>query len=97
MIITYLLQRLFPKGRKTFSFRRSLFGESIDLWNSLKLRCEEVLMYGGRDKPMWMLTFDRVFSVKSLYLHLIKNDCDFPQKFLWKAKVPAKINFFCGC
>lgn len=51
-------------------------------------------MYGGEDKPMWMLSPDRKFSVKSLYLHLVRINCGFPQKFLWKIKVPAKIKFF---
>ena len=51
-------------------------------------------MHGGRDKPLWMLTTDRKFSVKSLYKYLIKTDVGFPRNFLWKIKVPAKIRFF---
>ena len=50
-------------------------------------------MYGGKDKPMWMMSANRKFSVKSLYPHLTKTDVGFPQKFLWKTKVPAKIKF----
>ena len=76
------------------SFRRTIFGDSEILWDSLKRRCEEIIVYGGRDKPMWMLTTNRKFSVKSLYLHLIKSDVGFPHKFMWKVKVPAKIKFF---
>ena len=79
------------KGRGHFAFRRSLFGDTEKLWKSLKERCEEVFMYGGRDRPMWMLFADRKFNVKSLYLHLIKTDIGFSQKFLWKTRVPAKI------
>lgn len=60
----------------------------------MRARCEEVLMHGGRDKPMWMLTTDRKFTVKSLYRYLIKSDVGFPRKFLRKTKVPAKIRFF---
>ena len=51
-------------------------------------------MYGGRDKPLWMLTTDRNFFVKFLYRYLIKSDVGFPRKFLRKTKVPAKIRFF---
>ena len=43
---------------------------------------------------MWMLIANRIFSVKSLYLHLVKSDVGFPHKFMWKVKVPAKIKFF---
>ena len=51
-------------------------------------------MHGGRDKPTWMLTAGRKFTVKSLYRDLIKSDVGFSMKFLWKTKVPAKIRFF---
>lgn len=82
------------KGWERFSFRRTLLGESLELWNSLKARCEEIQMHGGRDRVKWMLTADRQFTVKSLYDHLIKNDCGYPHKFLWKTKVPTKIKVF---
>lgn len=55
------------KGRKGFTFRRTIFGEALDLSNSLKLRCEEVRMFGGRDQIKWMLTSDRKFTVISLF------------------------------
>lgn len=45
----------------------------------------------GKDKLEWTLTADKKFTVKSLYRKLIEVDYDFPQKFLWKVKVPAKI------
>ena len=66
-----------------FTFRRALYGDTEQLWNSMRARCEEVLMHGGRDKSMWMLTADRKFTVKSLYRDLIKSDVGFPRKFLW--------------
>ena len=49
------------KGWHSFSFRRSLYAESKELLTSLKDRYEEVHMHEGKDKPMWMLTSDRVF------------------------------------
>ena len=76
------------------SFRRTICGGYDNLWDSLKRRCEEIIMHGGRDKPLCMLTANTIFSVKSLYLHLVKTDLGFPHKFLWKVKVPAKIKFF---
>lgn len=81
-------------GWDRFTFRRDIRGDKADLWASLKARCEEVRMYGGKDEPQWMLTVDRKFSIKSLYLFLIKCDIGFKHKFLWKTKVPAKIKMF---
>ena len=51
-------------------------------------------MHGGRDKPTWILTAGRKFTVKSLYRDLIKSDVGFSKKFLWKTKVPTNIRFF---
>lgn len=31
-----------------FTFRRAIYAESFDLWNSLKARCEEIQMHGGK-------------------------------------------------
>ena len=82
------------KGWNAMSFKRNIDGGYGGLWDSLKRRCEDILMHGGRDKPMWMLNANRIFTVKSLYLHLVRTDMGFPHTFLWKVKVPAKIKFF---
>lgn len=82
------------KGWQGFSFRRDLNAETSELWNSLKQRCEVVRMHGGADQPMWMLTKNRKFSVKSLYSFLINDGVGFPHKFLWKTKIPSKIKMF---
>lgn len=77
-----------------FSFRRNLNTEANELLTSLKQRCESVRMHGGTDRPMWMLTKNRQFSVKSLYSFLINRRVGYPHKFLWKTKVPSKIKMF---
>jgi hypothetical protein len=82
------------KGWQGFKFRRTLHGETLELWESLKGRCEEVTMQGGRDKITWTLTADHKFSVGSLYRKIITLGLKFPHKFLWKTKVPAKIKVF---
>ena len=61
------------RGWQGFSFRRTLTRETTELWNNLKQRCEEVRIHGGKDQPMWMLTKNRKFSVKSLYSFLIND------------------------
>ena len=60
------------------SFRSTICGGYDNLCDSLKKRCDEIMMHGGRDKPMWMLTTNRKFSVRSLYINLIKIDVGFP-------------------
>ena len=82
------------KGWHGFTFRRTLHGETLDLWNSLKSRCEGVNMQWGRDKVIWTLTADHKFSVGSLYRKIIILGLKFLQKYLWKTKVPAKIQVF---
>ena len=82
------------KGWKGFRFRRTLHGETLGLWNALQSRCETIKMNGGKDKIEWTLTADKRFSVKSLYKELITSGIKFPQKYLWKIKVPAKIKVF---
>lgn len=71
-----------------------MYGDSLELWKLIKERCDEIIMHGGKDEPMWMLTADRKFSVKSLYMFLVKIGCGFPHKFPWKIKVHAKIKAF---
>ena len=82
------------KGWKGFKFRRTLYVETLELWNTLKSRCEKIKMNEGKDKITWTLTADNEFSVRSLYKELITLGLKFPQKYLWKIKVPAKIKVF---
>lgn len=80
------------KGWGNFTSRRAIYRESSDLWNSLKVRCEEIQMPEGGDGTKWMLTAERKFSIKSLYLFLVKIESDFPHTFLQKLKFRLKSN-----
>lgn len=44
------------KGWGGFTFRRTLYGESLEMWRNLKLRCEEIEMREGKDCIEWSLT-----------------------------------------
>jgi hypothetical protein len=48
------------------------------------------------DKEMfvWGLTSSCIFSVKSMYLDLLDDDTKYLKKYIWKMKVPLKINIF---
>lgn len=81
-------------GGEGFKFRRTLHGDSLDLWNNLKTRCEEIYMVVDKDMVERSLSADKKFSVKCLYRELIVVECYFPQKFLRKVKVPVKIKVF---
>jgi hypothetical protein len=69
-----------PKEWQGFRFRRTLSGETLELWNSLKDRCEEVEMGEGRDTIEWTLTADKKFSVKTLYREMVTENCNYPKK-----------------
>lgn len=43
---------------------------------------------------VWTLTKNGVYSVKSFYRHLIENGVKYPHFFLWKVKMPPRVNFF---
>ena len=88
------VEEAIQKGWHGFKFRRTLHGETLGLWNCLKKRCEEIQMQGGADKVLWTLTADHKFSVGSLYRKLIAVGIKFPQKYLWKIKVPTKLKVF---
>lgn len=81
-------------GWGALTFRRTLLGVTLMMWENVKQSCEDVLLRQGEDKIKWMLTKDGVFTVKSLYRKLSVNEIGFPHKFMWKAKIPYKIKIF---
>jgi hypothetical protein len=50
----------------------------------------------GRGKPVWPLNGSGNFTVKSMYNKLVQVWVSRNFKYLWKAKVPPKVFFFCG-
>ena len=66
------------RGWRGFKFRRTLHGESMDLWNNLKGRRDEVEMGNGTDRVEWTLSAGKKFYVKSLYRKVKSEDCKFP-------------------
>jgi len=49
---------------------------------------------GDRDRAVWDWEKSGVFSVKSTYNHLCKNDYGHNNNKIWKAKLPIKIKIF---
>jgi hypothetical protein len=47
-----------------------------------------------KDFPLWRWAANKVFSVKSVYNHLTKNEVGVDYRRVWKAKLPEKIKIF---
>jgi hypothetical protein len=46
------------------------------------------------DRIVWKLTSSRLFSVRSLYAHMMNGHTIFLRKYIWKLKVPLKFKIF---
>jgi hypothetical protein len=76
------------------SFRRALVGNKLLEWLNLVAQISNVELVGGSDYFRWNLTKSGLFSVRSLYLHLIDTQPPFLHRKLWKIKIPLKIKIF---
>jgi hypothetical protein len=76
------------------SFRRALVDNKLVEWHNLVAQIAHVEMVGGSDTFRWNLTKSGLFSVRSLYLHLVDTQPPFQHKMIWKLKIPLKIKIF---
>ena len=76
------------------NFRRSLRGNSWDMWLELVNRLMHVSLSNTPDVFVWRLTNSGLFTVKSMYLDLLNEHPKFTQKYIWKLRVPLKIKIF---
>ncbi|WVZ53335.1 LOW QUALITY PROTEIN: hypothetical protein U9M48_004295 [Paspalum notatum var. saurae] len=75
------------------SFRRGLYGERLNYWNELVGRVMNLALRVGRDKFIWGLNKTGVFTVRSMYKHLINNGIIVSQE-IWKTKILLKTKIF---
>ncbi|WVZ83658.1 hypothetical protein U9M48_030784, partial [Paspalum notatum var. saurae] len=75
------------------SFRRGLYGERLNTWNELVGRVMNLVRREGRDKFIWGLNKTGVFTVRSMYKHLVNNGIKVSQE-IWKTKIPLKTKIF---
>ena len=75
------------------SFRRGLYGERLNTWNELVGRVMNLVRREGRDKFNWGLNKTGVFTVRSMYKHLVNNGIKVSQE-IWKTKIPLKTKIF---
>lgn len=75
-------------------FRRALVGARWDAWLHLVERIMQVHLAEQSDSIRWILTKNGVFSVKSMYSHLINTGILPTSVPIWRIKVPLRIKIF---
>ena len=75
------------------SFRRGLHRERLLAWQQLVGRVMNIELRGGKDVFRWDLNKSGVFSVSSMYKHLINNGLKVTQE-IWQTKIPLKTKIF---
>jgi hypothetical protein len=63
-------------------------------WYELATKLNRVSLRECNDLPLWWWTANKVFSVKSVYNHMTKNEVGVDYKRIWKTKLPEKIKIF---
>ena len=76
------------------SFRRALVDNKLIEWLNLVARISYVQLVEGSDYFKWSLIKTGLFSVSSMYLHLIITQPPFIYRKIWKIKIPLKIKIF---
>jgi hypothetical protein len=76
------------------SFRGSLQGNNLAIWNDLVFRVMYVQLNDQDDVFKWNLHQNRQYSVHSLYLGLINNGVIQINTKVWKMKIALKIKVF---
>ena len=63
-------------------------------WHNLVAQIAHVELVEGSDTFRWNLTKSGLYSVRSLYLHLIDTQPPFQHKMIWKLNISLKIKIF---
>jgi hypothetical protein len=87
------VRKLKQEGWDMIQFKRALVGETLQQWGELKELVNNVQLLDGKDRARWKIGSSGQFRVKDLYLQLRAEE-SFPQKFLWKMKIPMKFRIF---
>lgn len=88
------IAEVFRKGLASLSFRRTLYGDSLELWGHVREACEGVMLNQDRDRIKWSLNKNGIYTVKSYYRHLTENGVKYPHNFMWKTKIPPRVRVF---
>ena len=75
------------------SFRRSLVGNKLLEWRNLVATIAQVNLNEGIDVFIWSLHKNGMFTVKSMYKHLVSSGVRVTQE-IWHMRLPLKIKIF---
>jgi hypothetical protein len=70
-----------------------LYGETLQQRQEVKRLVDDFQLVDEADGVKWKVGSSGKFRVKDLYLQL-RAEGSFPQKFLWKIKIPMKVRIF---
>jgi hypothetical protein len=76
------------------SFRRALVDNKLRDWLSLVAQISHVELTHGSYYFKWSLNRSDLYTVQSLYQHLIDTQPPFHHRKIWKMRIPLKIKFF---
>jgi hypothetical protein len=65
-------------------------------WYELAVKLNSISLNNDKDLPVWKWTANKMFSVKSVYDHMTRNDSGVAYKRVWKVNIPEKIKKLCG-
>jgi hypothetical protein len=76
------------------SFRRALVDNNLREWLGLVAHISQVQLTEGSNFLKWNLTKSGLFTVRSLYDHLIDTHPPLRHRKIWKMRIPLKIKIF---
>lgn len=80
-------------GCNSLAFKRKLSRDGVKNLEDLKNICDSHCLSNSKDKTIWLLD-KKGFSVKSMYNKCRSSLNKIPYWFIWKAKIPHRINVF---
>jgi hypothetical protein len=88
------ISKIMATSPLNISFRRALVDNNIRDWLVLVARISHVQLTEGSVLFKWSLTKSGLFTVRSLYQHLIDANPPFQHRKIWKMRIPLKIKIF---
>jgi hypothetical protein len=76
------------------AFRRSLVGANLQAWHEVVAMVADVQLTNHRDRFVWGLHQNGLFSVKSMYRAVLGAHAIPYNNLIWKLKLPLKIKVF---
>jgi hypothetical protein len=88
------VSKIMATSRLNISSMRALVDNKVREWLGLVAQISHVQLTEGSDYFEWSLTKSGLYTVRSLYHHLIDTQPPFHHKKIWKMRIPLKIKIF---